>query len=88
MKKAILLLTISLALIACGGGGPKDDAARMCDLRKQLEAADRADDEAEIKRIDIEGEKLEDEFKEKYKNDKAGEEEFRKELMNCDSREH
>jgi hypothetical protein len=83
MKKIILALAIPLAIVACGGGGPQGDAEKMCSLMKEYKAAIESKNEAEKKRIDAEGEKMEDELQEKYKNDTEGKKKFTEKLNEC-----
>ncbi len=83
MKKMILLLAFPLVLTACGGGGPEDDAQKMCDLMTEWKTAKNAGKDDEAQKIEEKGEAMEDEMKEKYKDDKAGAEAFEKKMREC-----
>ncbi|HLP12722.1 MAG TPA: hypothetical protein VK177_12370 [Flavobacteriales bacterium] len=85
MKKSILLLAFPLALMACGGGsGPEADADKMCKLMKDWKAAKDAGKADEAEKIEEEGEKLEDELEERYKNDEEGKKKVKEKIEACE----
>ena len=86
MKKAILLLAFPLALTACGGGGPEGDAQKMCDLMTEWKTAKEAGKNDEAQAIEEKGEKIEDEMKEKYKDDEAGGKTFETIVEECEDK--
>lgn len=86
MKKAILLLAFPLALTACGGGGPEDDAQEICDMMKEFGEAQKAGDEAKMEEIETKGKARQKELKEKYKDDEKGWETLDKTVEECEEK--
>lgn len=86
MKKTILLLAFPLALTACGGGGPEDDAQKMCDMMKEYGELKKAGNDEEANKIEEKGEKLEDEMKEKYKDDEASGKTYKTIVDECEDK--
>jgi hypothetical protein len=83
MKKTLLFISLPVIMSACGGGGPKEDAERMCTLRSELKAAFDTKNTEAIKSINERGFALEKEIQEKYKDDKEGKQKYEMELMGC-----
>jgi hypothetical protein len=86
MKKTILLLAFPLALTACGGGGPEDDAQKMCDMMKDWKTAKDAGNDEEADKIRKEGRAFGEEIEKKYKDDKAAMETLDKTIEECEDK--
>lgn len=70
--KQIIVVTVLTVLLAACGRSPKADGEKRCELRKAFDAAVKAGNRDEAARIEIEGQKFEDELKNKYKDDSEG----------------